>query len=705
MADTTHRYEPRNWRRLCDVCGMLRNISDMHKQDELWVCTYDAGERVRTELDRGNAQQRPFTIKPVPYPKPQNNYYPTLLETDDAAVFNFLSQQVSAQCRYEYVQSGHAAATSLRQSLPALSWAARSFYDLIQENDQSRRLLIPKAKELLDTIATFLQTRQRGFGSTSSSTRATDPYYGGFLASGATVYVTQDASTCGLALLYAYRVLGTLSYRDGARAAASYLRNVQAIGSNATQHTSTSANGSGRLYTGAVCSEVSTVFGGDPSERFYSHHLFYPGDLVALEFWHELKTTDGDQSIGLTAVVDGFDTIPSQLLSQSITDMRDCWSTGITDSTGTLINGLSSSTPREYFNAYPATKTGFNIAGTGRWEYADGNASVGTQITSQNFAKAIASLYAYEGATSQVTGLSDWLRGFTSNADFETPANTSTSVLYNGTTGTYDPTLSIATLLQVRDPDTLAATTINGSSLYDWGAFGLMSRLWASRNKGSFMSSRLFPLNTVQRYFNGNDTDGLTSDRITLRGLSGLTLQTAFSSDTNSNGPSAFPASGTTGVSTPPSTGLVFWVKGDVGLESSAGLVTAWRDQGPFHQDLLSDGNAPFAGNVPIGNIPSVFFPLGAVSKYLVHSGTMKDRNGVAFTASHPRTVLAIIHPQQGNVGYLRTGGAVFSFREQPYFQCLFSLEGFFHPNGFYLFDNAWPFSGGQLLGPDTPQA
>ena len=120
---------------------------------------------------------------------------------------------------------------------------------------------------------------------------------------------------------------------------------------------------------------------------------------------------------------------------------------------------------------------------------------------------------------------------------------------------------------------------------------------------------------------------------------------------------------------------------------------------------LLSDGNAPFAGNVPIGNIPSVFFPLGAVSKYLVHSGTMKDRNGVAFTASHPRTVLAIIHPQQGNVGYLRTGGAVFSFREQPCFQCLFSLEGFFHPNGFYLFDNAWPFSGGQLLGPDTPQA
>src|SRR6478735_9418922 len=129
MADTTYRYEPRNWRRVCDVCGMLRNISEMHKQDELWVCTYDAGERVRTELDRGNARQRPFQIKPVPYPKPQNNYYPNLLETDDAAVFNFLTQQISAQCRYENVASGHAVDTADGQGIPGLSWAARYLYD------------------------------------------------------------------------------------------------------------------------------------------------------------------------------------------------------------------------------------------------------------------------------------------------------------------------------------------------------------------------------------------------------------------------------------------------------------------------------------------------------------------------------------------------------------------------------------------------
>ena len=529
MADTTVRYRPRDYRRVCDICGNLRNISDMHRQDELWVCTYDAGERVRTELDRGNARQRPFTIKPVPYPKPQDNFYPNLLETDDAAVFNFLSQQVAARCRYEKVQSGAAPYTSAGEALTGLSWAARYYYDLIQEN--SRRLLIDKAKTLLGTIADYITTRQRGFGLVPGVARATDPWWGGFLESGATSYITADTASCGLALLYAYRVLGTASYLAGARGAASYLRNVQAIGRYAIQHTSGNSSGTSYLYTGAVCSQVSTTVGIDPGELFYSNHLFYPGDLTTLEFWNELKLTDGDQTIGSTGTGgDAFASVPSQLLSQSITDMRDCWSTGITDKNGTLTNGLSSDSPREFFNAYPATKTGFtSVTGTGLWEYADGPSATGTQISSQNFALALSSLYNYEGASEQVTTISDWLRSFTSNEDFETSSDVSTATLYQSTTGEYDPTLTISTLLTVRDADEgYAAIQTNGSSLYDWGAFGLLSRLWASRNTGSFRQSRLYPLNTVQRYFDGNATDTAT-DRIILRGLSGLTLQTALS--------------------------------------------------------------------------------------------------------------------------------------------------------------------------------
>lgn len=509
----------------------------MHRQDDLWVCTYDLGERVRTQLDRLNARERPFAIKPVPHPKPQNPYYPNTLETDDAAVFNFLAQQVTAQLRYEQVASGAAPYALGGGGLTAASWAARYFYDLIQENSSDRRHLITDAKSQLNAIATFVQTRQYGFGFTPAATRANSLYYGGFLVSGATRVITRNASTCGLALLYAYRVLGTPAYLEGARAAASYLRNVQAIGSHATQHTSRDAAGVSRLYTGAVCSEVSTLFGIDPGEVFYSDHLFYLGDLVALELWNELKTTDGDQSVGCTATINGLDSTPAQLLSQSISDMRTCWADGIQDAIGETYSGLSASTPREYFNAYPATKANFATTGTGRWQYADGDATTGTQITSQNICTALSSLFNYEGASSQVTSVSDWLRSFTSNSAFETPTDTSTRDLYRSTTGTYDPTLTVSTLLTVRNSaDNYAAIKTNGDSLYDWGAFGLLSRIWAQRNRASFMLSRLYPLNITQRYSDGTANDGNYMDRVVLRGMSGLTMQTAFAADTDDSG-------------------------------------------------------------------------------------------------------------------------------------------------------------------------
>lgn len=409
-------------------------------------------------------------------------------------------------------------------AIPGLSWAARYLYDLIQQN--TRTTMIPRAKVLLAQIATYLQTRQQGFGLTPTATLANYAPYGGFLALAATNYIVVDTATAGLALLYAYRVLGTPAYLAGARAAASFLRNVQSIGSNGSQFTSRNAAGTARLYTGAVCSEVSTLVGIE-GEFFYSNHLFYPSGLVALELWNELLTTDGDQSIGSTATPEGFATVPSKLMSDCIDDMREFWENGVADSAGQTYTGLSETTPREFFNAYPATKVGFSsITGTGRWEYANGGATTGTQITSQNFAGALSALYNYEGASTQVTTISDWLRSFTSNPDFETADDTSEADLARETTGDYDPTECLATLLQVRDPDTLAADATNASSVYDWGSFGLMARIWASRNRSSFMLSRIGALNVTRRYHDGVPTDGLFYDRISTRGLSGLTFQT-----------------------------------------------------------------------------------------------------------------------------------------------------------------------------------
>jgi len=634
----------------------------MHRQDELWVCTYDSGERVRTELDRGNARQRPFTIKPVPHPKPLDHYYPNTLETDDAAVFNFLSRQVEARVRYERIDSGSAAYLTAGGALPALSWAARYFYDLIQENDQHRRVLIPRAKELLGQIADFLSTRQE---ISPLVTRANDAFYGGFLGSGiGATWITDDTATCGLAMLYAYRVLGTPDYLDRARAAASYLRNVQAIGSHGTNYTSTDATGVGRLYTGSLASEVANASG------FYSNSLFYPSALLTLEFWNELKTTDGDQNVGSPATPTGFSSIPMQLLSESITDLRTCWEVGITDATGTIVNGLTSTTPKEVFNAFPTVKPNFTtVVGTGMWEYADGNADNGTQISSQNFCLALSSLYNYEGATSQVTTISDWLRSFTSNPDFETPDDTSTSDLYRSTTGTYDPTVTIATLLQVRSPVDFSDTKINASSVYDWGAFGLLSRLWASRNTGSFRMSRLFPLNTVQRYYDGNATDGNNTDRVILRGISGLSMQTGFATYSTTFG--EFESISTT----PDEVNLVYRYEADSGITKNG------SNQVSDQTDITAHGwdiHTPAGGNIPptwvadaVGGQPALYFAnpnTGPGDWSLAHYGGPFYAGAPAafpvdtpytYTQNQPHVVYAVVRPTVAPPGGGVAGGMI----------------------------------------------
>jgi hypothetical protein len=98
----------------------------------------------------------------------------------------------------------------------------------------------------------------------------------------------------------------------------------------------------------------------------------------------------------------------------------------------------------------------------------------------------------------------------------------------SATTGTYDPTLGIAKYLQVRDPSTFAATKINGSSLYDWGAFGLMSRIWSARRGGLFNVARDAAIKIQQRHRDGLPRDGEWFDIGFWRGRQGLSYQTAF---------------------------------------------------------------------------------------------------------------------------------------------------------------------------------
>lgn len=518
MATVTQdKYSP--YPRVCDVCGQLRSINTMRKLDNItWVCSKHTGERTKIMLDTLNAHARPPQTWPTEDPKPQNPEYPNRLEADEGALFSFIDRMIVGLSRYESVDNGSSPLPDLASPIQMRGWAARYLYGLIVEN--TRTPMIARAKLLLNAVAAQLRNKQYGSstGFSPSATRATSAFFGG-IAEISTPLFTEDTIAGGLAMLYAYRVLGTASYLDGARSAASYLRNVQAIGSNGTNFTSSDAAGVTRFYTGTLASEV------DDASGFYSNHLFYPSALMALEFWKELTTTDGDQSIGATAAVTGFDTAPAQLMSTSMTELRNCWTNGIRQVDTVTVVGLSSTTPREFFNAYPATKTNFpNITGTGMWEYADGTAAVGSRITSESFGNALGALYAYEGATTQVTSILTWLQGFESNETYETPDDTSDSTLARSTTGEFDATIAMTTAMDAEDE-------VNGSSVYDWGAFGYMSALIASQNMSYFKRARLVPLNQLQRFDDGMLSDGLIFDRPQLRGLSGLDGQTGFKVD------------------------------------------------------------------------------------------------------------------------------------------------------------------------------
>src|SRR5262249_54432184 len=157
-ADTTSRYVPFDYRRVCDVCSELRNRSQLTEHPgSVFVCTYHQYERTELELSEAIASTRPITIKPVPNPKPLDPANPNTFDADEANVLNFIDQQITNQVRYENVTAGDGSPLS-GQMIPALSRSAIYLYNLIVQNQRPQRF-ITRATSLLSTAATTLMTR------------------------------------------------------------------------------------------------------------------------------------------------------------------------------------------------------------------------------------------------------------------------------------------------------------------------------------------------------------------------------------------------------------------------------------------------------------------------------------------------------------------------------------------------------------------
>lgn len=518
--NTLTGYVPYDYRRLCDLCGNPWNRSKLHRQGPYMVCPDHAGERISEALDRGNARQRPFRVLPVPNAKPEDQLQPDVFEAQQSEIFTLLNFANDNGGRYAQVQSGMS--TVLPDAADAVTtnaWACLYFYGLGTATYPRGHVDVWGAQALtrLRAAADVLLARQ------VYTNRDTDPFHGGFLGLGTTTYFCEDAAIGGLGALYAFRAFGDAKYLLAARAAASFLRNLQAIGSDGTNFTSSNSAGTIRLYTGAITNAVSSVAG------FYADHRFYASSLLALWFWNELRLTDGDQSLGANAVIAGsFDTAPAKALSRSMADLRAFWETGVYDVTAKAVRtGLSVTTPAEFFNAFPATKPNASAAGTGSWEFRNGGASTGTTITSLYIAKALAALFAVDGLSAQVTAIDDWLRSFTSNPAYARASSISARDKARVPTGTYDATMGIAKHLLVRDVgNAYAPIKMNGGALYDWGAFGLLAPIWSTRNALGFKNGRFQATVKRRRLSDGLPSDGDWDDWLFIRGRSGLTYQT-----------------------------------------------------------------------------------------------------------------------------------------------------------------------------------
>lgn len=532
------KFEPGTFLRSCDTCGVrfraneLVRGSDGHFRCRRWCAEITQLDRDRIAAASDRRREAPAPPYGVPY------VFGDAYE-QEGVLFNFLAnmpvvdpswpggQRLGAAPGTVMRSLGHAQVTPGSYSAISAGETMRYLYQLIVEN-QRPTSWITRARIKLRELADWILSRQIGFGVSPLSTKSTNVQYGG-TSTGTfpNSYVSADLGCLGLAQVCAYLIFGDAKYLASARGFANILTNLQQGGLLTSGFSSSDAAGTIPVTYGTwtrYANPAATVF----------DHVYQADSLICLDFLNMLYAITGDEMQGADTTLSGqYTQAPQQLLSTSIANARAFWQVGAFDSVlGQTITGLSTTTPRENFNSYPFNKnwTGFPYfsAGTGSWEFSDGGASTGTLITGQYIALALRSLYDYEGLSATVTGIWSWLMGFSSNPAYQ-PTTTSlgpdTPTLL-GVSGTYNPKLSLSTLLQVRTTGG-ATAAMNGSSFYDWRCAGYMAPIQRSQDPASLDLAKDFLTKGVTTYpedFCGG-TNG--TDYTMMQGESGLGGQVA----------------------------------------------------------------------------------------------------------------------------------------------------------------------------------
>lgn len=479
-------------RRTCDVCGEYRDAYPGVFRTIAGRVVCDKHDRYVPVEQADKAPRRHFTIRPIKDARPFNPR--DTWETVEWGIFDFLSDAYSVDFYTvpDRVQPVANTTTSTGTGVWGAAWTAIYLHALIAENKRTTRM-ITAARAKLRTVADYLLTRQYAAPQIAGAATDADPWWGGFPQSAvnypaAGTFQVKHTGAAGLALLRAYQVLGDVKYLSAARAAIWYCRSAQCTGKLSANFISSDSAGASRLHLGAW-----------PSKMFHEPSVttagtdgyFTPGELVCLEFYVAYKAAVGDETIGSSSTATGYAESRESTVSAAIAEALAFWKTGTLDATrGTVTNGLTTTTPFQGFNAYPAAKF-LAPVGTGSWRYVDDEAASGTYIAAEDWALGVRALRA-AGETTLANTLFDWLMTFTSSDSHALPDAYSDGYLYGSTKGPYDPKFALADELVVRESG--ADVTKSGAVsriAYHLGTAGLLAPLYAARQAASFKAFKV----------------------------------------------------------------------------------------------------------------------------------------------------------------------------------------------------------------------
>lgn len=489
---TVRSYERGNYRRVCDICATLYNRSELTKRaDGKYYCPKEAGERTRIELDRLMAGRKLPQVKPVIDAQGRNNV--DVYQAHESVLFNYLVERpivdatATGGLRYGVPPADTISVAGPGPGTPSSTFdvgAAETInylHALIQEGARPSRWITDATRKLRE-LADWLLSRQ--YGSPSA------PAGVGDVASTDTRYGNQNEvfGTCfqpvGLAYIKAYEILGDQKYLTAATIAATCLRRMQCGDLRTSNYSTTSNLGTSRLHIGWP----TDTFDVSGSTTTFDH--IYSQADSPLEFLTRLKAQAGDITVGDATAVGEYSYATAATLSAMIADALSFIANGATNSgAGDKVLGWTPQTPYRYFRSYRS-----DLSASGSW-FRD-NAADGTQscqVQADEYCQYLRDLYYYEGASTRVAALFDWLMSASSNSTYETPASYGPGQVASSIYGTYNPQNGFCYTIRLTGATNSdgSAAIVNGEiggpfSGYVFALVGLTAPLFSTRQRAAF---------------------------------------------------------------------------------------------------------------------------------------------------------------------------------------------------------------------------